>query len=585
MGELAPFTFLRTVPPFDGLPAERFAEAARALQITFHAAGTTLVRAGEAPLGALHVIRSGVVRILRERRTVQILERGEIFGYTSLLTGVASFDVHIDEDLLAYLVPADAFQALLSHGPFAAHFASGLSERLRRALERAAPPVFQLDLSREVGTLLRRAPVWVREDASVGDAARVMRDARVSSVLVSSVPPAIATDRDFRSRVLAERRGSSLPVMAVASRPLRTIEASAPLHAAWSILLDAGIHHLPVTRGGELVGLITATDLLRATAAGPASLVQGVERLASRGELAGHAERVAQVADALLAGGLDAPAVGEFSARLLDALLARLADWAVADLGPPPAAWAYVVLGPEGRMEQPLATERDHGVVVAPGADRAWFEALAASIDRDLEAAGFPGASGHASGAVASLDGWVDRVARAGSQPGVAGPLLDLRRAAGSLDLAPLETALGALASGSSFRRSLREDALSVSPPVKLGDRPVDLATSGLQPLVRLARAEGLSAGLAARTTLARLASAEAAGRLSAQRHASVAEAFRFLSGLHLRQALRQLAGGRPPSSTVEPATLDPTERVRLKDAFGAVRGWQERVAGRKEEG
>ncbi|MFT3917720.1 MAG: putative nucleotidyltransferase substrate binding domain-containing protein [Anaeromyxobacteraceae bacterium] len=585
MGELPPVAFLRSTPPFDALPPERFLEAASALEVAYWPAGTELVKAGNAPLTALHVIRQGAVRILRGRRTVEVLERGEAFGYTSLLTGEASFDVLVDEDLLAYLVPERAFRALLQDGAFAAHFASGLSQRLSRTLNRNAPPAFQLDLSREVGALVRRAPVWVREDASVGEAARAMRDAKISSVLVSSDPPAIVTDRDFRNRVLAERRGAALPVSAIATRPLRTVDVAAPIHAAWAALLDAGVHHLPLVRDGAIVGLVTSTDLLRATVAGPVGLLRGIERLTSRAELPGHAERVAEMADAMLAGGLDAVAVGGFVARLGDALVARLATWAEEDLGPPPGPWAYVVLGAEGRMEQPLVTERDHGVVAPAGADLAWYQGFAAALDRDLWAAGFPAVRGRAAAAVATLDGWKDTVARAAGRPGAEAPLLDLRVAAGGLDVAPLLDALAMLAGSATFRRGLLADALSYAPPAKLGDLTVNLDAAGLEPVVRLARAEALAAGARARGTLERLDVAVSAGRLSPQRRGAVVDAFRFVSSLRLRLVLRRLAEGRPPSSAVEPASLDAGDRAHLKDAFRAIRAWQERVAARKERG
>lgn len=590
MAELAPVAFLRRIPPFDALPPPAFETAARSLEVAYFPAGQELVRAGGPPLRALHVLRTGSARILRGRRTVEIVEPGETFGYTSLLTGVASYDVLVDEDALAYLVPAAAFQALLANAAFAAHFAGSLTRRLRRTLERASAPAFQPDLSREVGSLLRRPPIWVREDASVGDAARAMRDARSSSVLVASDPPAIVTDRDLRNRVLAERRGSALPVAAVASRPLRTLDAHAPLHAAWAAMLDSGVNHLPLVRDGVLAGVVTSTDLLRATAAGPLSLVSEIERLSSRDELPGHAERLAELADALLAGGLDPASIGPFAARLDEALLARVVAWAEDALGPAPAPWALVALGADGRMERPLGTVRDLALVVADGAGppaRGWFGRLAASLVRDLEAAGFPPARVGSSLTARTMSGWREAAVLARAEPTSAGALLDLRRVAGGLDLAPLLDDLGGLAADPGFRQELRRAALAVSPDAKLGDAPVDLEVAGIEPVARLARVEALACGaegLAARTTMERLAVVARARRLSPDRHAAVADAFRSLLGLRLGVQLRRLAEGREPLPVVEPATLDAGERARLKDALRAVRGWQEKVRERGRE-
>ena len=81
--------FLRSIPPFDALPVERFEEAARGAVERRIPAGTWLAHAGGEPMQHLFVIREGSVRLERHGQTVQVLEEGEAFGYTSLITGKA----------------------------------------------------------------------------------------------------------------------------------------------------------------------------------------------------------------------------------------------------------------------------------------------------------------------------------------------------------------------------------------------------------------------------------------------------------------------------------------------------------------
>ncbi len=52
---------------------------------------------------------------------------------------------------------------------------------------------------------------------------------------------------------------------AVMSTDLKTIEPSASLAEARDLMQEHRIHHLPVVDGRELVGLLTLTDVLRAT--------------------------------------------------------------------------------------------------------------------------------------------------------------------------------------------------------------------------------------------------------------------------------------------------------------------------------
>ncbi len=61
-----------------------------------------------------------------------------------------------------------------------------------------------------------------------------------------------------------DRPLSEIPVYAAASHPLITVEPSATVRAASARMFDYGVHHLPVADGLDLVGVVTATDLLEA---------------------------------------------------------------------------------------------------------------------------------------------------------------------------------------------------------------------------------------------------------------------------------------------------------------------------------
>ena len=387
-----PRAWLRSTPPFHALPTPRFERAADAVDVAFHPAGTWLVRTGGRPLEHLWVIRKGSVRIERDGQTLQVLEEGESFGYTSLISGKANLDVQVVEDLVAYRLPAAEFRALLEDARFASHYALGLAERLKSALAQPPAAAFRSDLSLEVQHVAREPAVWVDADATAGHAARRMREESASCVLVRGDPPGIVTDRDFRNRVLAEGLGPEARVAAVATPSPRTVRSNARVYEAWAALLDAGVHHLPVVRGAEIVGVLTSTDLLRCSAHGPMSVLRRVERLHGRGSLPGYAGTVAEMASALLAGGLDANVIAGFVARLNDALLQRIVRMAEGDLGPPPCAWAWLALGSEGRMEQTLLTDQDNALVWEQEGEalRGWFLRFADRVNADLEAAGFP---------------------------------------------------------------------------------------------------------------------------------------------------------------------------------------------------
>jgi CBS domain-containing protein len=432
--------------------------------------------------------------------------------------------------------------------------------------------------------------VWVDADATVGHAARRMREERASCVLVRGDPPGIITDRDFRNRVLAEGLGPEARVAAVATASPRTVRSSARVYEAWGALLDAGVHHLPVVRGEEIVGVLTSTDLLRCSAHGPMTVLRRVERLHGRDHLPGYAGTVAEMTSALLAGGLDANVIAGFVARLNDALLQRIVRMAEEELGPPPCPWAWLALGSEGRMEQTLLTDQDNALVWEAEGDeiRAWFGRFAERINADLEAAGFPRCPGGYmarswNGTLAEwgrrFEEWIDAPSPEALLHGAI--FFDYRRVAGGLDLGALEATLAEAPRKPVFVRFLARAALDFKPPPLLlltmrGHSTVDLKLHGIAPVVLLARAYGLEQGGAERNTFARLEVAVRAGRLPEDVFAAVAEAYRFLVGLRLRLQLDRLSQGKPASGSVALAELSAVERGHVKDALRAVKAFQE---------
>jgi CBS domain-containing protein len=107
--------------------------------------------------------------------------------------------------------------------------------------------------------------VTAAANASLLAAAERMLEADVGSVVVTKDgdPAGILTEHDFVAAGHEHDRAfSEIPVFAAASRPLITIEPSATLARAAHEMRDAGVKRLPVADGLDLVGIVSAGDLL-----------------------------------------------------------------------------------------------------------------------------------------------------------------------------------------------------------------------------------------------------------------------------------------------------------------------------------
>ena len=588
--------FLRSQAPFDRLGPAELERLERALEIVFVPAGTRILERGGRPADHLFLVRSGTVRLERDDGLELPVEEGELFGYRSLLTGEAStLDAWAETDVLCYRFPAVVARPLLEHPAASARLAGGLADRLRAAAPaRATRFAPDPGLAMPVGALVARAPLMCEPGTPVEEAARAMREAGASSVLVAGGPAdgelGILTDRDLRNRVVAESRPAATPIEDVASRPALTLPAATPLLEAVLFMLERNVHHLPVTEDGRVVGVVTDTDVLRRQAHSPLYMLRSVERAADRGALAGYSAELSGVVRHLVDSGVDATAVGQVVSALNDTLVRTLLRLAEQRLGPAPVPYAWVVLGSEGRLEQTLLTDQDNALVFAgddpvPPETAGWFARLAEDVVGGLLQAGFPPCPG---GYMATrwhhpLGWWTARfedwIARPEPQALLeAAIFFDFRKVAGGLDLEPLERVLDGASGADLFLARLAASAASYRPPVGsfrrivTKDGAVDLKKGGVGPVVALARVYGLAAGSRARPTLARLEAAVAEGTLSREGGDNLAEAFRYVVSLRLAAQLDELADGRPPDNDVELDSLAPLERHHLKDALVAIR-------------
>jgi CBS domain-containing protein len=456
------------------------------------------------------------------------------------------------------------------------------------------PPDAEQSLGLPAKHLIKGPPLFVEASDTVAQAALVMQKARVGSVLVADDPPGIVTDRDLRGRVLAAGLPAETPVRQVMTRPLKTLDSDAPVFAALQLMLSENIHHLALVEEGKIVGVISGTDLLHHQASSPLYLRRTLDSLRDPAVLPHYSSEIAAMVQALFKGGLGAVQIGQIVSSLNDALVNRLVGLAQEALGTPPAAFAWVVFGSEGRMEQTLLTDQDNALVYEKDSSegRAYFAALAQRVVDGLIQVGFPPCPG---GFMATrwckpLDEWRRLFSQWIGKPEPealldAAIFFDFRPVAGSLSLAPLDEILARAGGEKVFIAQLTQAALAFRPQLGLFNRMrteqgmVEIKKGGLGPVVNLARAGALAAGSRERSTLGRLRVAGQNGNiLNDQDATTLAEVFQFLLQLRLREQLAALRAKRAPDHNIRVAGLSVLERRHLKEALVTIRDLQDDI-------
>ena len=472
--------FLRRYPPFDELDEDGLARLARSVEIEHFPADTVILQQGGDPAQALYVVRKGAVELLDDGMLLDQLVEGEVFGQFSLLADeTPTLTVRAQEDTLCYLVPPETADPLLGSEAGVSFVIGSMRRRITSAAESsagAADPRLT-----PVGSLVRREPVTADPATPVAEAAARMADERVSSLLIPTPDGwGIVTDRDLRTRLVAASADPSIPVVEIATFPVRTIDRDTLAGAALLGMFADGIHHYPVTEpGGRIVGVVTDTDLMGIGRHTPFAARSAIERARTAQEVAAAGRELPALVTAMVDARTDPIDVGRVVALVVDAMTVRLLHLAIERQGDPPCAWAWLALGSAARHEQALHTDQDHALAFdpipgQPDADP-YFAELAEFVTAGLEAAGIPRCTGDAMATHPTLrrpiDEFVVHFADWMDHPNPKATVLssieyDFRQVAGPLDAEPtLDDAVRRARHKPEFLRMLSRRALDLKPP------------------------------------------------------------------------------------------------------------------------
>jgi len=116
-----------------------------------------------------------------------------------------------------------------------------------------------------VKDVMRKNVISIDSDMTVKDAAIMMDDANVGCVVITrgNAPIGILTERDFVKRIVSEGRDLSTPLADVMSLPLIAVKSDDTVWEAAEKMKINKIHKAPVEDQGKLVGIITATDIVK----------------------------------------------------------------------------------------------------------------------------------------------------------------------------------------------------------------------------------------------------------------------------------------------------------------------------------
>lgn len=591
-----PNAFNFNASPFDCLSTDEQALVRSNVDIAYFQPDAVVLDLGAAPTH-LFVIIKGYVTQMEGDEVQATYGPDDCFDGRSLIAGRASSRFIAAEEVLVYQLARATVQELIArNATFGALLFSDLGHKLSALAQRAEEHETQSLLLARVDQAFLRPAHTVPASASIVQVAQVFKAQRTTSVLVEDAARGadalgIFTATSLQHAILDGRPLDALPVGALATYPVVTVQASDTIGDAMAVLLRSRVHRLVVVdEAGRVQGLLRALDLFSFVANQSHLVGVQIEQAHSLDDLQHAAALITQLIAALHRGGMR---IGLMT-RLVQQLNTRLFERAWEMIAPADllANSCLFVMGSEGRGEQLLKTDQDNGLLLRDGyTPPDDLAGICQQFSDALAAFGYPECPGRIMlnnpawrGTVAEFS---QRVRRWLLMPegddlmnlgifldalAVAGDARLLTRVRDSLremtvesdvQVARFAAAVDAFGTPASWWGRLigRDDA-----------QQINLKKAGLFPIVHGVRSLALAQGIAAASTAERLDALVAQQVLDAKLGQELLESLHFLMRLRLQAGLDEWTLNRPITGKVDPMKLSSLERDLLKDTLAVVK-------------
>lgn len=582
------------------------------VQQQYFAPGEILVQPDSGVVTQLLYIRQGAVSGKRGLADLSggafQYETGDLFPISAAMAGravTATYEATADTFVLA--LPTQHMQTLAQNS---VAFADFLNRRVlkfldlsRQALQVAysSQTLAEQSLETPLGELARRTPVTCRPETPLREALTEMHQRRVGSMLITGERGealGILSRDDILGRVTLQAVPLETPIREVMVHPVHTLTHEHTAEDAALMMSRLTIRHVPITRDGVVVGIVSERDLFAMQRLSLKHVSNAIRLAQDVDTLKLVAQDIRRFARSLLSQGVQARQLTALISHLNDVLTERLLEIKAAQHGIELAPLCWLALGSEGRSEQTIATDQDNALILPDGitaVQRQQVLAFARDVNEALDACGYPLCKG---GVMAgnpacclTLAEWRERFAQWIEQ-GAPQDLLnasiyfDFRSLAGDATLAQtLRAEVNARAQQMPrFMKQMALNALTRTPPlnwmggIAADDQgQIDLKLQGTSIFVDAARLYALANGIPATNTRERLMTVGPILGVTAAEYEAWVRGFEFLQMQRLQIQLQGAAEAEQPNH-IEVNTLNDIDRRILKEAFRVARTLQQRL-------
>ena len=616
--------FLTGTEPFSFLPEEEIGRIAGTMKVVRYPKNTVLFVQGSSRVGYLYILQKGSAERYYEedgkRSMRELLSEGDMYGGISILLndGISVRTVRTLEEAYFYMLPRRQFLDICrNYESFTEFFTDTFGKRM---LERSYAAIVSKTMApreegvqffnQHVASIYSMEPIFGAVSMSIREAAETMTRKNISSLFINSDKGncvGVVTERDLARRVIARGLDTSRPVSDIMSTPVRTIPEYAQVFDALMAMMENDIRHLAITDVDDnVVGILTNRDLLTAQGQSPLFLIRTIAEAHNIDEVVTEHNHLPQLIRTLVSSGAKADNLTHFITTVSDAILRKVMGFTRERMGPPPAKFAFMIMGSEGRGEQTLKTDQDNAIVFEDVPQNRlkevgdYFLKFGETANDLLHQAGYALCEG---GVMAKnpklcqpLSVWKTRFgewihAAEAEDLLHASIFFDFRLGYGdgSLITSLRQHLFDSLRDWAGFFWHLSENALHFKPPLgffrnfvvepKGEHRDKFDIKAAMTPIVDFARIYALRHKVEETNTLKRLSHLRLKDVLSQKEYEELEKAYGFLMQLRLvRQVTAIIDEKKKPDNYINPKSLTRIEQRMLKEIFARIENFQKKL-------
>ncbi len=620
--------FLKTVVPFNLLPDASLENTANLLIEVRYPKDGIIYRQGVSKLKGIDIIAEGEYETFfydssNNKRLIEIYHTGEYYGGISelLIQKKSLRTVIAKKGTMVYILPRKIFNDLCKqYEAFYQHFTDSFGHKMLNeefANFYKNPTNFESSFisseqlySRRIESIEYRDIVWCSGDTPVNEVAIVMGRQKTSCLFVKGKQGEIigfVTDITVRDNVVAKQLSYNTPVSSIMDNPVASINVHAFVYEAILSMFRTKTRYLLIEKDGEYLGFISRNKLLSEQGQSPLLFILSVKQAFSTDELKRKWESVPQIVAQLLDRGVYAAIVNQVITTVSDTIAIKVIESVIREMGPPPAKFAFMVLGSEGRKEQTLKTDQDNAIIYEDKANehreevRAYFLQFATQVSDQLNTIGFSYCTG---GYMAQNPKWTHSLSHwkknyeswmHESVPETVmqiSTFFDCRYIYGEESIIKeLQVFLSEQLENPMERlfHFMAKNALQYEPPLtplfkniqtfKVDKKEVFDIKKAMTPIVDLVRVYALKNQIFEPNTGERLKALKDNHVFTEQDSTELLQSYYYLMGLRLKTQSQQIMHDHlPPDNYIMPQKLSKIDQLTLKEIFKTIENFQLRI-------